>query len=51
MTLKTKILLYLALLALFDTLIPIPMTTLVLIYVCLQRPAWFRQWVDDIYRT
>ncbi len=50
MALKTKILLYLALLALFDIVIPLPLTALVLVYVCLQRPAWFRQWVDGIYR-
>ena len=49
MSRKTQLLVYLAILALFDTIIPIPITALVLAYVILQRPPWFRAWVQDIY--
>ena len=36
---KTKILIYLSILALLDLIIPIPFTTLMLIYVVLEKPA------------
>ena len=36
---KTKILVYLSILALLDLIIPIPFTTLMLIYVVLEKPA------------
>jgi hypothetical protein len=49
MTLKTKILIYITILAVFDTIIPIPMTAFVLIYVLYQKPQWFRDWVYKIY--
>ena len=47
---KTKVLLYLILLAVTDTIIPIPITGMLLIYVLYQKPAWFRELVDDVYR-
>ena len=50
MTLKTKILMYLILIGVLDVVIPIPITGLILIYVLFQKPVWFRQWVDGIYR-
>jgi hypothetical protein len=50
MSIKTNIWIYLILLALFDTIIPLPITALVLIYVVLQKPDWFKTWVDRIYR-
>jgi len=46
---KTKILLYLILLAVTDTIIPIPITSMILIYVLYQKPDWFRNAVNDIY--
>ena len=46
---KTKIIIYLSILALFDMIIPIPFTTLMLIYVTLEKPEWFRNLVTDIY--
>ena len=51
MSIKTQILIYIIVLALFDTIIPIPITALVLIHVLYQKPKWFRDWVDDIYRS
>lgn len=50
MSKKTQILVYLILLAIIDTVIFIPITALILIYVIFQRPQWFRDWVEEIYR-
>jgi len=47
---KTQILIYLALLALLDTAIPIPITAMLLIMVVFQKPGWFKDSVEDIYR-
>jgi len=47
---NTKILLYLIVLAVLDMIIPIPFTALILIYVLLEKPAWFEKLVADIYR-
>jgi len=46
---NTKILIYLSILALLDMIIPIPFTALMLIYVVLEKPAWFITLVTDIY--
>ena len=51
MKLKSKLLIYLVILAIFDMVIPIPFTAILLIYVLLNKPAWFREWVTEIYRT
>ncbi len=47
----TKILLFLIILALLDAIIPIPFTTIMLIYVVLEKPEWFRSLVVDIYNN
>ena len=47
----TKIMIYLCILAIFDAIIPIPFTTLLLIYVVLEKPAWFINLVGDIYNS
>ena len=47
----TKILIYLTVLAIIDMVIPIPFTTLMLIYVVMERPAWFLNIVTDIYNS
>jgi hypothetical protein len=47
---RTQILVYLALFAIFDAFIPIPITAMVLIMVLFQKPRWFKDWVDEIYR-
>lgn len=49
MSIKTQILIYIVILAVFDTVIPLPLTALVLIYVVYLKPRWFREWVDNIY--
>ena len=40
---------YLIIFAVIDTVIPIPVTALILIYVVLERPPWFRDLVSEIY--
>ena len=47
---RTQILIYLALLAVIDAVIPIPITAMVLIMVLFQKPSWFKDWVDQVYR-
>jgi len=46
---KNKIIIFLIILALFDMIIPIPFTTILLIYVLLVRPFWFKKLVDEVY--
>jgi hypothetical protein len=40
MTTETKALITVAILAVFDTVIPVPLTALIVIYAIIQRPAW-----------
>jgi hypothetical protein len=49
-SLKTQILINLIVLAVIDTVIPIPITAMVLVMVLFQKPQWFKDWVDRIYR-
>ena len=49
MSVKNQALVGLIILSIIDTVIPIPFTALVLIYVILQKPAWFTNMVRDIY--
>jgi len=49
MNTKTKTMIHLSILALLDMIIPIPFTALVLIYVVLEKPAWFENLVTEIY--
>ena len=51
MKINTKIMIYLSILALFDMIIPIPFTALILIYVIFEKPAWFRNLVIEIYNS
>ena len=51
MKITTKILIALSCMGLIDIVIPIPILGIVLIYVVLQKPPWFRDVVDEIYRT
>ena len=46
---NTKILICLIILALLDMFIPIPFTALLLIYVILERPSWFKKLVMEVY--
>ena len=49
MKIKTKSLLGLIFLAIVDTIVPFPILGVILIYVLLQRPPWFRNVVTEIY--
>ena len=51
MNTKTKLLTYIAILALLDMIIPIPFTALILIYVILDKPVWFENYVNEIYNS
>jgi hypothetical protein len=46
---KSKILIGLILMALVDTIIPIPIAALTLLYVLSQKPPWFKNLVDSVY--
>lgn len=50
LSLRTQILINLIVLAIVDTVVPIPITAMILIMVLFQRPKWFKTWVDRIYR-
>ena len=45
----TKIIIQLICLGIVDIVIPIPILGIILIYVVLQKPPWFRDVVDEIY--
>ena len=49
MKIKTKVLIYLSILAVLDLIIPIPFTALLLLYVVLEKPEWFYNTVAEIY--
>ena len=49
MQIKTRILTYLIIFAVFDMIIPIPLTSIILIYVVLEKPDWFKNLVSEIY--
>jgi len=44
-----RILIYLIIFAIIDTVIPIPLTALLLIYVLTEKPEWFKNLVTRIY--
>jgi hypothetical protein len=48
---KTKLLICLIILGVLDMLIPIPFSALLLIYVLLEKPLWFRNLVTEVYET
>ncbi|MCB1851478.1 MAG: hypothetical protein KDI83_12005 [Gammaproteobacteria bacterium] len=50
MTRKTALLLALSVLAILDALIPfVPLLALLLLYVVMERPAWFLAFVREVY--
>ena len=49
MTTKTKALIALGILAIFDTVIPVPITALIVIFAIVQKPPWAVDLVRDIY--
>lgn len=50
MNIRTKSILVLILLGIVDVVIPIPIIGLVLIYVIVQKPSWFLDLAQEIYR-
>ena len=46
---RTEILVYLIVFAIIDIVIPIPITAIILIYVLLEKPEWFKKLVSEIY--
>ncbi|CAB1057019.1 hypothetical protein D1BOALGB6SA_1758 [Olavius sp. associated proteobacterium Delta 1] len=46
-----NVLIYLILFAIIDTVIPVPITAIILIYVLLEKPDWFKKLVGQIYQT
>jgi hypothetical protein len=46
-----RILIYLIIFAIIDTVIPIPLTALLLIYVLTEKPEWFKDLVTRIYNA
>lgn len=51
MKIKSKILICLILLSVFDFIIPFPITAVILLYVLFNKPIWFKKYVKDIYRS
>ena len=48
---KTKILVYVILLLLVDSIpLPLPVTALILFFVVLQRPVWFSEMYQQVYK-
>lgn len=47
---KTKLLIYLLIFSLVDMVIPVPMLGIILIYVILQKPSWFYETMQHIYK-
>lgn len=50
MNIQTKSIFVLILFGVVDAVIPIPIIGLVLIYVIVQKPPWFLDLVQEIYR-
>ncbi len=48
---STKTALFLTILAVFDTFIPVPLTASILIYVLANKPLWFKNLVAEIYNS
>ena len=51
MKINRKILIYLILFAIIDTVIPVPITAIILIHVLLEKPDWFAKLVDQVYHN
>ena len=49
MKIKTKVLTFLIVIGILDTITPIPILGLILLHVVLDRPKWFENLVTEIY--
>jgi hypothetical protein len=50
MNIRTKSIFVLILLGMIDVVIPVPIIGLILIYVIVQKPSWFLDFTQEIYR-
>jgi len=50
MNIRTKSIFVLILFGMVDVVIPIPIIGLILIYVIVQKPSWFLDLIQEIYR-
>lgn len=51
MNIRNKVIVGLVLLCVIDVLIPLPILGGILVYVVAERPAWFVDLADRIYRS
>jgi hypothetical protein len=51
MRLKTRALIALIVLSIVDVVVPIPIVGIILIFVALHKPPWFRDLVCEVYET
>jgi len=51
MSTKSKTLIFLIILGIIDMVIPVPITGVILIYVVFQKPPWFADLVNEIYKS
>ncbi len=49
MSFRNQCILGLILFAVIDAIIPIPFAEIILLYVIMKKPAWFREIVDRVY--
>jgi len=49
MSLRNQYILGLLLFAVVDAIIPIPFAEILLLYVLIKKPDWFREMVDRVY--
>jgi hypothetical protein len=49
MSLRNQYILGLILFAVVDAIIPIPFAEILLLYVLIKKPDWFREMVDGVY--
>ena len=50
MNIETQLFVYLILLLFVDTVIPLPITAGILLYVVLKQPKWFRDMYYQVYK-
>jgi len=50
MGIQSKTLVFLIILGIIDVVIPIPIMGVILIYVVFQKPPWFADVVNEIYK-
>ncbi|MGD9302311.1 MAG: hypothetical protein PVI13_12100 [Desulfobacterales bacterium] len=50
MSIKSKTIIFLIILGIIDMVIPVPILGVILIYVVAQKPPWFADVVQEIYK-